>query len=68
MGLVELARFGSSVQGDIARLLLEAEGIQAILFDSGLNYSLGAGMPVRLMVAEEDLAAAVRILAEEGLP
>jgi hypothetical protein len=67
MGLVEAARFSSSIQADIARLLLEDSEIDAVLFDQGLNYSLGAGMPVRLMVLENDLDEAVELLAREGL-
>lgn len=67
MALVEAARFSSSIQADIARLLLEDSDIEAILFDQGLNYSLGAGMPVRLMVLEEDFAEAQRLLCEQGL-
>ena len=67
MALVEAARFFTSVQADIARLLLEDSEIDAVLFDQGLNYSLGAGMPVRLMVLEEDLKEAQRLLGEQGL-
>jgi hypothetical protein len=47
--------------------LLEDSEIDAVLFDQGLNYSLGAGMPVRLMVLENDLDEAVELLAREGL-
>lgn len=65
--MVEAARFSSSVQADIARLLLEDSEIDAVLFDQGLNYSLGAGMPVRLMVLEEDVEEAQRLLREQGL-
>ena len=67
MALVEAARFSSSIQADIARLLLEDREIEAVLFDQGLNYSLGAGMPVRLMVLEEDLEEALQLLSEQGL-
>ena len=37
MALVELARFQTKVEADLARLLLEAEGIEAILFDAEMN-------------------------------
>jgi hypothetical protein len=67
MALVEAGRFSSSIQADVARLLLEDREIDAVLFDQGLNYSLGAGMPVRLMVLEEDLEQAQRLLLEQGL-
>lgn len=50
-GLVELARFQNKVEADLARLLLEAEGLTAIPFDEGMNYiGLGPIMPIRLMV------------------
>ena len=67
MALVELARFSTKVEADLARLLLEAEGYDAILFDQGMNYVLGPFTPVRLMVAEQDFAEAAAVLAEEGL-
>ena len=69
MALVELARFQTKVQADLARLLLEAEGLEAILFDEGMNnVGLGSIMPVRLMVLEQQFDEAARLLAEEGLP
>ena len=69
MALVELARFQTKVQADLARLLLEAEGLEVMLFDEGMNYiGLGSIMPIRLMVLEEEYEAAARVLAEEGLP
>lgn len=67
MALVELARFATKVQADVARLLLEAEGLEAILFDEGINHMFGGFMPVRLMVPEEESEAAVALLVEEGL-
>ena len=67
-GLVELARFQNKVEADLARLLLEAEGLTAIPFDEGMNHvGLGPIMPIRLMVAERDYVEAARILIEEGL-
>ena len=67
MALVEVARYSTHVQADIARLLLEAEGLDAILFDAGINYVLGGFMPVRLMVREDQYEAAAALLVEEGL-
>lgn len=68
-GLVEAARYQSRIDADLARLLLENDGIDALLFDAEINSSYG-GMfvPVRLMVPDEDLAAALVILGEEGVP
>ena len=67
MALVELARFQTKVEADLARLLLEAEGFSPVLFDEGMNYiGLGSIMPIRLMVHEEEYAEAAAVLAEEG--
>ena len=68
MALVELARFQTKVEADLARLLLEAEGLEVMLFDEGMNYiGLGSIMPIRLMVVEEQYESAAAVLAEEGL-
>ena len=64
-GLVELARFATRVEADLARLRLESEGIDAVLFGadmSGLGF--GSIMPVRLMVLDEDRDRAEALLLE----
>ncbi len=66
MALVEAARFYTRIEADIARGALEAAGIEGILFDAEMNWG-GADLgvvPVRLMVLEEDLAAARAFLAD----
>lgn len=66
MSLVELARFNSRVEADLARLFLDSEGIDAILFDAEMNsYGWGPMMPVRVMVLDEDLERAEALLAED---
>ena len=65
--LVEAARFNSRVEADLARLYLESEGVEAVLFDTEINYVYGGlFMPVRLMVLDEDLELAQRLLAEKS--
>jgi hypothetical protein len=58
-GLVEAARCNTRVEADLARLYLESEGIESVLFDTGYSsmwgYIGGIFMPVRLMVLDEDL-------------
>ncbi len=67
MALVELARFHSRVEADLARLLLLSEGLEAVLFDAEMNsFGWGPMMPVRLMVIEEDRGRAEQVLAEDG--
>jgi len=69
MSLVEIARYESQIQADLARLTLEREGLDAVLFDTAMNGSLGAGwlMPVRLMVIDGDQDEAWTILRADGL-
>jgi putative signal transducing protein len=63
--IVEAARFNSRVEADLARLYLESEGVEAILFDAEINsFYGGLFMPVRLMVLDEDLELAQRLLAD----
>ena len=65
-GLVEAAQFNSRVEADLARIWLESQGIEAVLFDTEINYFYGGlFMPVRLMVLDEDVATAQRLLAEK---
>jgi len=66
--VVEAARFNSRVEADLARLYLQSEGVEAILFDADINNVFGwfyvLALPVRLMVLDEDLAEASRLLRE----
>jgi hypothetical protein len=65
--LVEAARCNSRVEADLARLYLDSEGVESVLFDSEINSSYGGlFMPVRLMVLDEDLAQAQRLLKEKS--
>ena len=65
--LVEAARYSTRVEADLARLYLESEGVEAILFDTEINYFYGGlFLPVRLMVLDEDLDAAQGLLASRS--
>lgn len=66
MALVELATFPNRSLAELARGRLEGQGLFAVCFDGGMNIADGLGMmiPVRLMVLDEDLAAATAHLAE----
>ena len=67
MSLVPLATYGTRVEADLDRLALEAEGIDAIIFDAEANSFFGGGglISVRLMVLDEDYDRAVQILNED---
>jgi len=61
--LVEAARYSNRVEADLARLNLESEGIESVLFDTEINNVYGGlFMPIRLMVLDEDLRRAQRLL------
>ena len=63
MALVEAARFWNSFEAGLAESKLEDEGIGSVLFDSEMANFYGAGMiPIRLMVLDEDLADAQKVL------
>ncbi len=49
----------------MAQHVLEAEGVDSVLFDSGMNLVELTGLvaPVRLMVIDEDLVEARRVRA-----
>jgi hypothetical protein len=68
MSLVQLALFGTRVEADLARLALEAEGIDAVIFDAEANSFFGGGglIGVRLMVLEEEYGDAAAILAADS--
>jgi hypothetical protein len=61
--LVEAARFNSRVEADLARLYLESEDVDAVLFDAEVaGFYGGLLLPVRLMVLDEDLGRAQALL------
>jgi Putative prokaryotic signal transducing protein len=65
--LVEAARFNTRVEADLARLYLESEGVDAVLFDTGINHFYGGlFLPVRLMVLADDAGLARRLLSEKA--
>jgi hypothetical protein len=68
MSLVELARYATRVEADLARLALGAEGIDAVIFDAETNSFFGGGglIGVRLMVLDEEFDEAAAILAADG--
>lgn len=70
MSLIEVARYSTRVEADLARMLLDSHGVEAVLFDAEMHSFLGVGalMPVRLMALEEDAGEALVILRGGGSP
>ncbi|HWJ70284.1 MAG TPA: DUF2007 domain-containing protein [Sphingobium sp.] len=66
--LVELDRYADSMLAQIVRGRLEAAGIPAFCFDTGMSLaeSVPLMMPIRLMVLAEDLPAAQALLAQDA--
>jgi hypothetical protein len=67
LSLVPVATYGTRIEADLARLALEAEEIDAVIFDAEANSFFGGGglIGVRLMVLEEDIDRAAEILRED---
>ena len=65
MALVELGRFDRQ-EAYIVQSRLESEEIMSFVFDAGTSIADGSYLliPVRVMVDDEDLAAARRLLDE----
>jgi hypothetical protein len=64
MALVELAKYYNSFEAGVVQGRLEADGIACQMFDFNMTIEgVGFAIPVRLMVDEEDLDAALAIIA-----
>lgn len=67
MPLVTLETVFNPVEAEIMRMRLEAGGIEAVVFDAGIASLIGPGISgVRLMVLDDDAAAARALLAHPG--
>ena len=65
MPLVTLETLFDPMAAEIMRMRLEASGIEAVVFDAGIASLIGPGLSgVRLMVLDEDAAAARALLAQ----
>jgi len=62
--LVELAKYPNAMEAAMVKGMLEAEGIDSVLFDHGMNIADSSGwlVPVRVMVLDDDLEAARALL------
>ncbi len=64
MPLATLVTLFDRQEAEIVRARLEAGGIGAVLFDAGIASLIGSGLSgVRVMVLDEDVTAANRLLA-----
>ena len=66
MSLVELARFPNAMEAMMVRDVLALEGIESVAFDHGMNIADSSGwlVPVRVMVLDDDLETARRLLPD----
>lgn len=65
--LVELARYTNGTEAAIVRSMLGAYGVEAVIFDGGMNVADSSGwlVPVRLMVLDDDLNEARLLIAHD---
>lgn len=69
MPLVECARYYNSFEAGLAQSRLADCEVESVIFDMEMsNYAGGLSIPIRLMVLEEDLAAARTALRGGGTP
>jgi Putative prokaryotic signal transducing protein len=67
MALVEVGRFFNSFEAGLAKARLEAEGIPGVIFGLEMNPAFAGGVfNIQLMVDDEDLAEARRLLADDA--
>lgn len=64
--MTPIRTFNTHVEADLARIALNAEGIEATVVGLDVALEGGAG-GVRLLVADKQAAAARKILAKPGL-
>lgn len=63
--LAEAARFSRPIEAELCRMFLESHGVQALVFDAqSYTYAEGALVGVRVMVLDEDLDDAKRVLRD----
>ena len=63
MSLVEAARYYNSFEAGLAQSRLEEAGLDSVLFDLEMaTYGIGLSIPVRLMVLDDDLHVAMKVL------
>ena len=64
-GLVEIARFGTPVEGELARTFFESYGLNPVVFDANIHVNMdGLHTGVRLMVPADELDEALEVLRE----
>ena len=63
MSLVEAAKYYNSFEAGLAQSRLEDAGVDSVLFDLEMaTYGIGISIPVRLMVLDDDLQIAIKVL------
>jgi Putative prokaryotic signal transducing protein len=63
VSLVEAAKYYNSFEAGLAQSRLEDAGVDSVLFDLEMaTYGIGLSIPVRLMVLDDDLQIAIKVL------
>jgi Putative prokaryotic signal transducing protein len=65
VSLVEAAKYYNSFEAGLAQSRLEDAGVDSVLFDLEMaTYGIGLSIPVRLMVLDDDLQVAIKVLQD----
>jgi Putative prokaryotic signal transducing protein len=65
VSLVEAAKYYNSFEAGLAQSRLEDAGVDSVLFDLEMaTYGIGLSIPVRLMVLDDDLHLAIKVLQD----
>ena len=64
MALVLAGKYFNSFEAGLAKARLQEEGIMGFVMDADMSW-LGGIVPIRLMVADDDLDTALRILGAD---
>jgi Putative prokaryotic signal transducing protein len=65
VSLVEAAKYYNSFEAGLAQSRLEDAGVDSVLFDLEMaTYGIGLSIPVRLMVLDDDLQLAIKVLQD----
>jgi hypothetical protein len=63
-GMVTVGKFESPVEAQMAKGMLESAGVECMLTGENVNSLMPAAFGVRLLVAAEDEAAALELMAQ----
>jgi hypothetical protein len=67
MNLIAIRTYGTITEAELAKNLLEAEGVRCMVRKSALNVYAGNAAPAELLVKEADVEKAQEILSDDEI-